>query len=127
VGGRILIADDDPDDIELLSTDLKAHGYQVSSCLGGQEALAAVKRLKPDLVILDILMPGIAGNEVGRALGADPETKKIPVLYLTGLRELGDIGGGAPAGGILIPKPSGAKDFEALRVVIRKILSGAGA
>jgi len=79
----ILIVDDDPSIRELLRQELDAEGYQIREAHDGREAIARVKQEKPDLVILDIIMPEIGGLDVAAILKHDPDTQKIPILVLS--------------------------------------------
>src|ERR1043166_8891905 len=81
--GRVLVVDDTPASVRLLTALLEAEGYDVVTASDGAEALARVADADPDLVPLDIFMPGIDGYEVCRALRADPATMVLPVVMLT--------------------------------------------
>jgi len=70
----------------------------VHTASDGVEALAQVPRVKPDLILLDIMMPRMSGFEVCRRLKADPKTRDIPILMVTALNELGDIERGVESG-----------------------------
>jgi DNA-binding response OmpR family regulator len=80
---RVLICDDEPYIVESVSYVVRKAGFDVLTAEDGEEALAAAHREKPDLVFLDIMMPGIAGDEVCRRLKADPSTKDTHVVILT--------------------------------------------
>lgn len=80
---KVLIVDDEPDVLLLLGERLSKAGYDVIKASGGQEAIALAHDAAPDLVILDIAMPGMDGSEVATALRADAKTKHIPILFLT--------------------------------------------
>src|SRR5436309_5789770 len=80
---RILVVDDTPQNVKLLEVLLLARGHQVLSAPSGEEALRAVANDHPDLVLLDILMPGMDGYEVCRQLRADPETRVLPIVMIT--------------------------------------------
>lgn len=80
----ILAVDDSQRDLDLLSKILKHEGYDLVESLEGSQALELVLEKKPDLILLDILMPGLSGLEVCRRLKADPATQSIPVIFLTG-------------------------------------------
>ena len=80
---RVLIVDDTPHNIRLLDAILSPRGYQVLTASSGAEALEVVARERPDLVLLDILMPGMDGHEVCRRLRADPATHLLPVVMVT--------------------------------------------
>lgn len=80
---RILAVDDTPQNIKLLEAVLLPRGYQVISASSGQEALDLVAQEQPDLVLLDILMPGLSGHEVCRRLREDPATRLLPIVMIT--------------------------------------------
>ena len=81
---RILIADDDPNVVCILKVTLEAEGYQVSTARDGGEALQMAREVRPDLAILDIMMPGLDGYKVCHYLRNDPVTAGMQVLMLTG-------------------------------------------
>ncbi|HET6692610.1 MAG TPA: response regulator [Miltoncostaeaceae bacterium] len=83
LSGRILVVDDTPGNVRLLEAVLSSAGHQVVPAASGREALAAVAECPPDVVLLDILMPGMDGYEVCRRLRADPATEALPVLMIT--------------------------------------------
>lgn len=82
---RILVVDDEPRNVRLLSDLLSVRGYAVSNAASGVEALEKVARERPDLVLLDVMMPGMSGFEVCREIRQDPETRLIPVVMVTAL------------------------------------------
>lgn len=84
---HILVVDDEPDLLELLSVNLSAAGYRVSTAARGRQALAILQREKPDLVILDVMMPEMNGIEVTRRLRATPGMGDLPVMMLTAKAE----------------------------------------
>ncbi len=88
--GRILIVDDVPINVRLLSSILEIEGYQVSSATNGPDALAAMPEAAPDVVLLDVMMPGMDGFEVCRRLKADSATAHVPVVMVTALQETSD-------------------------------------
>jgi CheY-like chemotaxis protein len=79
----ILLVDDDESIIKTLRPVLLSHGYAVLTAGSGEECLQIAKKQTPDLVILDVILPGIKGREVCQKLKRDPETQKIPVVFLT--------------------------------------------
>lgn len=79
----ILIVDDLPQNVRLLEAVLSPHGFRVATASSGQEALDVLSKEHPDLVLLDILMPGIDGYEVCRRIREDPETAFLPVIMIT--------------------------------------------
>lgn len=89
---KILVVDDEPHVRILLKSRLEANGYAVVTAYGGTQALEKVKEEKPDLILLDIVMPDLNGYEVAQKLKADPETAAIPIIIFTAsnVRELED-------------------------------------
>ncbi len=80
---RILVADDDPIIRRLIEVNLGLDGFEVETASGGEDALAQAKERSPDLILLDVMMPGITGWEVARLLKEDHETAGIPVVILS--------------------------------------------
>jgi Fe-S oxidoreductase/ActR/RegA family two-component response regulator len=87
-GSRILVADDEPDFVTFVATLLEDNGATVLSATNGIEALEIARREKPDLITLDITMPGKSGSEVFEEMRGDAELKQIPVCIITGKPEL---------------------------------------
>lgn len=83
MGKKILIVDDEEDALTVLENRLSTSGYSVIKADNGQEAIRLAKDEQPDLVLLDIAMPGMDGAEVAEILKKDPDTKNIPVVFLT--------------------------------------------
>ncbi len=83
----ILIADDDPGFQEIIGAKLKRNGYLIAEALDGREAVEKAGNLHPDLILMDIDMPGETGTEAVLDLKKNPETKDIQVVFLTGLNE----------------------------------------
>lgn len=98
--GRILIVDDDLSSLRLLTEILTERGYVVHPTSCGEMALRFVESSLPDLILLDIKMPGLNGFEVCRRLKADERTVAIPVIFITGLGDLADKVKGFQAGGV---------------------------
>ncbi|TCC98150.1 response regulator transcription factor [Pedobacter psychroterrae] len=84
---KILIVDDEPDILELIEYNLKKEGYQVFLANNGQEGIATAKRVHPDLIILDIMMPKMDGIEACRLMRAIPEFKNTFMVFLTARSE----------------------------------------
>jgi len=80
---KILIVDDDPDLVEAVSIILESKGYEVAAAYDGEEGLQKVKTERPDLIVLDVMMPGKDGYTVCKELKGDPACASIPVLLLT--------------------------------------------
>lgn len=80
---RILLVDDEPDLLELVRINLHQAGYEVETADGGREGLACLRRNRPDLVILDLMLPDLSGTEICRQIRADPTLSDLPVIMLT--------------------------------------------
>jgi DNA-binding response OmpR family regulator len=80
---RVLCIEDEPEMIDLIRLILERKGFEVMGAVGGQEGLDTVRREKPDLVLLDLMMPDVDGWEVYRQMKADDELKSIPVVVVT--------------------------------------------
>ncbi|MCX6916769.1 MAG: response regulator [Verrucomicrobia bacterium] len=94
-----MIVDDVPQNLQLLEGILRNKGWQVFALPSGEMALKAAVRERPDVILLDVLMPGMDGYEVCTRLKADPQLKDIPVLFLSAHQAVPDRrGGGAGAG-----------------------------
>jgi CheY-like chemotaxis protein len=94
----ILIADDTEQNVELIQAYLDELGCHIVTAFDGQETLDRVAETKPDLILLDIMMPKLSGFEVCRKLKADPATRDIPICMVTALTEEGDIERAVEAG-----------------------------
>lgn len=102
---KILIVDDEPLNLKVLKQVLQDN-YRLSFAKNGMDALELVKKEKPSLILLDVMMPGMTGFEVCRKLKNDPETNTIPVIFVTALAEEADEAEGFAAGGVdYINKP----------------------
>ena len=80
---KILIVDDEPHIVELQKAILETEGFSVDAAENGQKALDKLKNSKPDLVILDMMMPGMSGREVCEQIRKNPKTKKLKVVFVT--------------------------------------------
>ncbi len=96
--GRVLVVDDVEGNVRLAESVLEQDGYIVSSASDGQSALAEIERSHPDLILLDVMMPGLDGFETCRQLKKDPDTRLIPVVLVTALRDPRDRIRGIEAG-----------------------------
>jgi len=88
---KILIADDNHQNCELLDAYLADEGYQIEMVYDGQQTLDAVARFQPDLILLDIMMPKVSGYEICERLKANAKTRDIAIIMITALAEMGDI------------------------------------
>jgi DNA-binding response OmpR family regulator len=94
----ILVAEDDEDILALVVFDLEDEGYEVLTARDGQEAVALALERHPDLILLDVAMPGLDGYEVTRRLRADESTRATPVVLLTARAQVKDVIAGFEAG-----------------------------
>jgi PleD family two-component response regulator len=95
---RILIADDNPQGVELLEAYLADADYELAVATDGEETLAKVSTFKPDLILLDVMMPKISGFEVCKRLRQNPATRGIAILMVTALDQHSDIDRAVEAG-----------------------------
>jgi len=102
----ILIVDDTPANLNVLSAILGKRGYRVRPAINGALALKAAQKAAPDLILLDVQMPGMDGYEVCRQLKSDPQTRDIPVVFISALDDVLDKVEAFQAGGVdYITKP----------------------
>ena len=103
---KILIVDDTPNNIQLLAALLSEKGYIVTAATGGRQALLAIEKSLPDLILLDIMMPEMDGYETCRTLKSSEITKDIPVIFLSAKHESNDIALGFEVGAVdYVTKP----------------------
>ena len=87
----VLVVDDEADLVELITLNLERNGFEVIGAGDGNVALSHVRKYKPDLVVLDLMLPGVDGTEVARRLRADPATAALPIVMLTAKSEETDV------------------------------------
>jgi CheY-like chemotaxis protein len=112
--GTVLVVDDDPVIINLLQVNFEIEGYDVLTATGGEAGLAQAQNLRPDVIVLDVMMPGMDGIEVARRLRQDPDTKQIPIILLSAKAQAGDIQAGLAVADDYVTKP-----FEPLDLLER--------
>ncbi|MFH0962908.1 MAG: response regulator [Planctomycetota bacterium] len=123
---RILVIDDEPDAVKGTAAVLEAGGYAVASARDGEAGLAAARKLQPDLILLDVQMPGKNGFEVFTELRADPALRNVPVVFVTGIGEKTGIHlSASDVGGFLGDQPDACVekpvDPELLLATVRKV------
>ena len=129
---KVVIIEDESDIREVLEHNLSREGYRVLSSSDGESGLNMVKTEAPDIVLLDLMLPGLDGVEVCRRLKEDPLTRRIPIIMVTAKGEESDIVLGLGVGADdYLPKPFGSKELVArvkavLRRGVLKDESGAG-
>ncbi|RYF80003.1 MAG: response regulator transcription factor [Comamonadaceae bacterium] len=113
-GDLVLIVDDVPDNLAMLHDALDESGYTVLVAISGEAALARAAQARPDIVLLDAMMPGMDGFEVARRLKADPVTAHIPIVFMTGLTETEHLVAALGAGAVdYVTKPIKPKEVLA--------------
>ena len=80
---QILIVDDSPTEIHVLTTILEKLGHSIATATNGEEGIARAKELKPDLILMDVVMPGMNGFQATRQISKDAETSHIPIIIVT--------------------------------------------
>jgi len=118
----ILVVDDEEDILELVRFNLSREGYKVSCVASGEEALKFLNSQNPDLVVLDLMLPGIDGLEITRLLKSDPKQKTIPIVMLTAKGEEADVVTGLELGADdYVTKPFSPRILVArVRAVLRR-------
>jgi phosphate regulon transcriptional regulator PhoB len=119
---KILIVDDEPDILELISYNLKKEGFHLSTALDGEDALTKVRTDHFDLIILDLMLPGIHGIELCRILRNNPKTAHIPIIMLTARGEESDKVHGLETGADdYMTKPFSPKELIArVKAILRR-------
>jgi phosphate regulon transcriptional regulator PhoB len=119
---KILIVDDEPDILELISYNLKKEGFHISTALDGEEALQKVRAGHLDLIILDLMLPGIHGMELCRIMRNNPKTAHVPIIMLTARGEESDKVRGLDSGADdYMTKPFSPKELIArVKAVLRR-------
>lgn len=111
---RLMIVEDTPANIQALTGILKERGYQLSVATDGKRALEALEKIRPDLILLDVLMPGMDGYETCRRIKSNAAWKDIPIIFLTAKSDTADIVTGFEAGAVdYVAKPFNAHELLA--------------
>jgi DNA-binding response OmpR family regulator len=120
---KILVVDDEPEITEIIEAFLDNAGYTVKVENRAEQALMQVKQMRPDLVLLDIMMPGIDGYQICNRIKADPATANLPVIFLTGKDSKDDQGKSFQVGGdMFIKKPfSCERLLEIVNIVLLSV------
>ena len=119
-GSRVLVVDDEPSIVEVISMALRFQGFEVETAASGREAIAAVSRFNPDLMILDVMLPDIEGFEVASRLGA--QRAGVPIIFLTARDSTEDKVRGLSGGGDdYMTKPFSLEELVArIRTILRR-------
>ena len=120
--GRILVVDDEEDILELVKYNLEREGYLVDCVDTGEEAIKRAIAIRPDGILLDLMLPGVDGIEVCRELRKNPDTRTIPIIMMTAKGEESDVVSGLEVGADdYVPKPFSTKILVArLRALLRR-------
>jgi two-component system, OmpR family, response regulator len=123
-GRRVLVVDDEPSIVDAVATALRYEGYEVEEATTARAALAAAQERRPDLIILDVMLPDLDGLEVTRRLRADGV--RVPILFLTARDALEDKVAGLGAGGDdYVTKPFALAEIVArVRAILRRLGDG---
>jgi DNA-binding response OmpR family regulator len=126
MGARVLVVDDEAPIRLLCRVNLEAEGMEVLEAGDGPSGLEAARREQPDVVLLDVMMPGLDGWRVAEELLEDPETSGIPIVFLTARAELRDRARGLDLGGLdYVTKPFNPVELAPLiREVIARVEGG---
>ena len=118
----VLVVEDEEDILEVLQYNLQQEGYEVACCMDGLQGLEQAKKLKPDLVLLDIMLPGMDGVEICRNLKEDDSTRRIPIIMVTAKGEEIDVVLGLGVGADdYIPKPFKVRELVArVKALLRR-------
>jgi diguanylate cyclase (GGDEF)-like protein len=112
--GRILVVDDNTDNIDIIQTRLEFRGYDVCTATNGEEALSGVREHKPDLILLDVMLPDIDGYQISSRIKNDPELPFIPIILVTARDSTSDKVAGLDAGADdYLTKPINFPELEA--------------
>jgi two-component system alkaline phosphatase synthesis response regulator PhoP len=119
---HILVVDDEPDLLELIRYSLGQHGYEVTCALSGEEALTQLDARPPDLVVLDLMLPGADGLEICRAMKRNTRTALIPIIILSARGEEADVVAGLELGADdYLTKPFSPRVLQArIKAVLRR-------
>jgi DNA-binding response OmpR family regulator len=110
----VLVVDDDPVIVKLLTVNFELEGYTVISATDGERGLARARGDRPDILILDVMMPGIGGLDVARILKADLQTKDLPIILLSAKAQASDVAAGEAVADDYMTKP-----FDPLELLSR--------
>jgi two-component system phosphate regulon response regulator PhoB len=112
--GIVLVVDDDPVIVNLLRVNFEMEGYDVLTAITGETGLIEAQLGQPDVIVLDVMMPGIDGIEVARRLRADRVTSRIPIILLSAKAQSSDVQAGLAVADEYVTKP-----FEPLELLDR--------
>jgi CheY-like chemotaxis protein len=103
--GTVLVVDDDPVIVQLLKVNFEMEGYEVLTASDGERGIDRARHEKPNLVVLDVMMPRMDGLEAARRLRADPDTGRLPIMLLSAKAQAADIRAGEAVADAYVTKP----------------------
>ncbi|HOW89797.1 MAG TPA: response regulator [Elusimicrobiales bacterium] len=121
MGNKILLVDDDPEISSLVQYTLESMGHQTQVCSNGREVLEALQAQKPDLLVLDVMLPGIDGYSLANQITEDPATKNMPIIVLSALEPSRSMFQKFPQVAAFLTKPFNTDDLtEAVKAALAK-------
>lgn len=115
----IMIVDDSPTEVHIMRTALEKHGFQTLAAADGKECLTLAREVRPDLIFMDVVMPGLNGFQATRTLSRDPKTRSIPIVMVTTKDQESDRIWGMRQGAVdYLVKPVDASDLVAKAVEV---------
>lgn len=121
---KVLVIDDEPEITEIVETFLSEHGFQVLTENSSNQAITKARNFRPDVILLDIMMPGVDGYDICQSLKNDPEFASVPIIFLTGKDRSDDMGRSFKSGGdMFIKKPFSC---ERLLEIVNIVLMSTG-
>jgi two-component system, OmpR family, alkaline phosphatase synthesis response regulator PhoP len=108
---KVLVVDDEPSIIKMVESRLKAGGYEVVTATGGEEALRKCRFFKPDVVVLDVMMPDKSGDAVAEEMSEDFSLRHIPIIFLTAIVTKGETPKDTIGGCYFLAKPFKGKEL----------------
>jgi DNA-binding response OmpR family regulator len=121
MGNKILLVDDDPEISSLVQYALEAAGHQIQICDNGREVVDALRTYKPELLLLDVMLPGIDGYSLANLISEDAATKEIPIIVLSALEPSRTMFQKFPQVSAFMTKPFNTDDLlEAVKTALAK-------
>jgi len=121
MGNKILLVDDDPEILSLVQYALESMGHQVQVCDNGREVIDALHTYKPELLLLDVMLPGIDGYSLANQISEDATTKEIPIIVLSALEPSRTMFQKFPQVSTFLTKPFNTDDLmEAVKTALTK-------
>ena len=121
MGAKILLVDDDPDITSLIAGELQGNGYEVTVCDSGEEVIPNLLAVKPDLLITDVMLPGVDGYSLLTRIGDDERLKNLPVIVMSALTTSRGMFETLPQVRSFFPKPFSPDEFLA---AVKEALAG---